>query len=419
MSASTLTDAAKERQKSKELKKCMEAMLDRLRCRTLVTDGGTEHANFPDEGLCVLKVMGSGGKEIPWPAWLVARGLGTWSGKSGTRGGASKAAERDDGLRSVCCYGSGWQLRVPESELHDYDPAIARKNVHLGGRLYRAALAEAEARRVLGEDDAELASFASLVAQNLDECRDPVLLGRLFRGHERRIEETPTTDVRFVVDDGAVPPDDDDLELFDAFDRAFARGPPPPPPLRGPPAADTETETPAAETETSPAETVAFDSERPVNFPRPGEAEAVNQRRPRRALATDAPAPTPPPTPPPPPVPSADDAAAAWVDAVLSLPETPSPYLLPAILMNPRGGAILQAANNLPPRDLTSTDESAKEVLPHGRRAPRAHGHGRHEVRRDAQGLPDHGPDAARPGGHGAGRRRATEGSRVFRRRVS
>ena len=40
MSASTLTDAAKERQKSKELKKCMEAMLDRLRCRTLVTDGG-------------------------------------------------------------------------------------------------------------------------------------------------------------------------------------------------------------------------------------------------------------------------------------------------------------------------------------------------------------------------------------------
>ena len=220
MSASTLTDAAKERQKSKELKKCMEAMLDRLRCRTLVTDGGTEHANFPDEGLCVLKVMGSGGKEIPWPAWLVARGLGTWSGKS-TRHFAHKQFERDDGLRSVCCYGSGWQLRVPEAELHDYDPAIARKNAHLGGRLYRAALAEAEARRVLGEDDAELASFSSLVAQNLDECRDPVLLGRLFSEHERRIEETPTVGdvlaVRWNEDDWwparVVNVDGDDVEV--------------------------------------------------------------------------------------------------------------------------------------------------------------------------------------------------------------
>ena len=167
----------------RECRSAMEAMLDRLRCRTLVTDGCGDHANFPVEGLCCLRVTGSGGKVIPWPAWLVARGLGTWTGRKTKRG--------DDALRSVCCYGSGWQLRVPAHELAAYDPAIARKNVNLGGKLYRAALAEAEARRVLGEDDAEQASFASLVAQNLEACRDPVLLGRLFAEHERRIEARP------------------------------------------------------------------------------------------------------------------------------------------------------------------------------------------------------------------------------------
>ena len=180
---SGITDAARERQKGKELRKLMETMLDKLRCRTLVTDGGTEHASFPDEGLCCLKVKGFQGREVLWPAWLVARGLGTWSRK-GTRGGAAAAAAAgDDGLRSVCCYGSGWQLRVPESELVEYDPAVSRKCARLGGRLYRCALAEAEARRALGEDDGELASFSSLVAQNLEACRDPVLLGRLFSEH--------------------------------------------------------------------------------------------------------------------------------------------------------------------------------------------------------------------------------------------
>ena len=104
-----ITHLAREEQATRdEVWQTMERALDKLRQRMEVQDAG-EHADFPDEGLCCLKVTGSNNQSVHWPAWLVARGRNAWDGR------------RDrDARRRIVAYGSGWQLRVDESELVPY-----------------------------------------------------------------------------------------------------------------------------------------------------------------------------------------------------------------------------------------------------------------------------------------------------------
>ena len=184
--AEPLSDA---RQAERDVAEALEGCLEKLANRCAVMDAGRDHAAFPREGLCFLRVTGSQQRKILWPAWLVSRGL----------------AANEDAKRSIVCYGSGWRLEVRLDELVPYDPSLTYKYKRLGGGLYAEAFVEAEARRSLGEDEDEQGAFSSLVAQNLEACRDPVLLGRLYAEHERRIEEIPSDGdllaVRWNADD--------------------------------------------------------------------------------------------------------------------------------------------------------------------------------------------------------------------------
>lgn len=174
-----------------EVGKHIEEMMDRLCSRHSVIDAGDWEA-FPVEGLCWLRVKRlddnddddaaeiDEANEVHWPAWLLARGTESWSGDT---------VDRDDFTRVVCCYGSGWTVEVQIFELSPFSsrsPSPSR-----GGRLYRAALAEAESRAKLASNPEELANFESLISQNMDFCQSPVLLGRVWRAHESRAERRP------------------------------------------------------------------------------------------------------------------------------------------------------------------------------------------------------------------------------------
>ena len=171
------------REMEREVCEAMDGALEKLASRCAVVDAGKDHAAFPREGLCFLRVTGSQQRKILWPAWLLSRGL----------------AVSNDEKRKIVCYGSGWQLEVTVEELLEYDPSLTYKYKRLGGDLYAEAFVEAEARRSLGEDEDEQKAFSELVTQNLEACRDPVLLGRLYAEHLRRIEEIPSDNDLLVV----------------------------------------------------------------------------------------------------------------------------------------------------------------------------------------------------------------------------
>ena len=107
------------REMEREVCEAMEHCLEKLASRCAVVDAGKDHAAFPREGLCFLRVTGSHQRKILWPAWLLSRGL----------------AVSNDDKRKIVCYGSGWQLEVTEEELVEYDPSLTYKYKRLGGDL--------------------------------------------------------------------------------------------------------------------------------------------------------------------------------------------------------------------------------------------------------------------------------------------
>ena len=121
------------REMERQVKDAMDHCLEKLANRCAVVDAGKDHAAFPREGLCFLRVTGSHQKKILWPAWLLSKGL----------------AVSNDDKRKIVCYGSGWQLEVNIEELVEYDPSLTYKYKRLGGGLYAEAFVEAEARRIL------------------------------------------------------------------------------------------------------------------------------------------------------------------------------------------------------------------------------------------------------------------------------
>ena len=97
------------REMEREVCEAMDGALEKLASRCAVVDAGTDHAAFPREGLCFLRVTGSNQRKILWPAWLLSRGL----------------AVCQDEKRKIVCYGSGWQLEVTLEELVEYDPSLS------------------------------------------------------------------------------------------------------------------------------------------------------------------------------------------------------------------------------------------------------------------------------------------------------
>ena len=112
------------REMERQVKDAMEHCLEKLASRCAVVDAGKDHAAFPREGLCFLRVTGSNQRKILWPAWLLSRGL----------------AVSNDEKRKIVCYGSGWQLEVNIEELVEYDPSLTYKYKRLGGGLYACLL---------------------------------------------------------------------------------------------------------------------------------------------------------------------------------------------------------------------------------------------------------------------------------------
>ena len=173
-----------------DVQKHLDTMLDKLRSRLSIVDSG-DWSGYPIEGLCWLRIESledgladDDDEETPakalWPAWLYARGTEQWSGE---------AVERDDWTRVVSCYGSGWTVQVNITELIPYD---AHEPSSAGGKLYTAALREAKARVALAEAGAkENENFENLVAQNLELCTEPVLLGRVYQKHLERAKRQP------------------------------------------------------------------------------------------------------------------------------------------------------------------------------------------------------------------------------------
>ncbi|KAJ1453794.1 hypothetical protein M885DRAFT_523260 [Pelagophyceae sp. CCMP2097] len=161
---------------------------DRRRAQLSIVDGGDAH-NWPSEGLCCVRMRGGNGGDVLWPAWIVKQAPDAPpSRKKKKKSKSKKPALRAD-QRQVCFYGSGWNRVVALDDLVAYDDSL--QGQPRGGVLYKAALAEADARHTLSEVPSEENEFLSAVGQNLDLLRDPVLLGRAFLCHERRDARAP------------------------------------------------------------------------------------------------------------------------------------------------------------------------------------------------------------------------------------